>query len=44
MTWLMLDLSQRMQEVSPAFEGQKFILLLEKDLKIWSLASVKNSG
>ncbi len=27
----------------PAFEGQKFILLLEKDLKISEFVSVKNS-
>ena len=26
------DLSRRLQEASPAFDGQKFSLLLEKDL------------
>ena len=37
------DLSRRLQEASPAFDGQKFRLLLEKDLEELELASVKNS-
>ena len=37
------DLSRRLQEASPAFDERKFRLLVEKDLKSWSLASVKNS-